>query len=61
MKEEFANSSDKDNAEIEERKKFFFKTIKSKNWGKILFNIIVGFIFSAYFIQLFVYNSYFTS
>jgi len=38
------------NDEVEERKKLFFKTIKTKNWGKIIGSIIVGLIFSAYLI-----------
>lgn len=38
------------NDEVEERKKLFFKTIKTKNWGKIIGSIIVGLIFTAYFI-----------
>jgi len=44
------NGIDMTNDEVEERKKFFFKTIKTKNWGKIIGSIIVGLIFAAYFI-----------
>jgi ankyrin repeat protein len=39
----------------------FFKTIKSKNWGKLLANFVVAGIFVAYFIQLYVYNNVFMS
>ena len=38
--------------EIEERKKNFFRTIKNKSGWSILANLIVGLIFSAYFIQM---------
>jgi hypothetical protein len=49
------------NDEVEERKRFFFKTIKTKNWGKIIGSIIVGVIFTAYFVQIYVYHNYFES
>jgi hypothetical protein len=38
--------------EIEERKKNFFRTIKNKSGWSILVNIIVGLIFSFYFVQM---------
>ena len=47
------------NDEVEERKKQFYKTIKSKNWGKIVFSSVIGIIFTAYFLQLYVYNQSF--
>ena len=56
-----ANASDMSNDEVEERKRFFFKTIKTKNWGKIIGSIFVGVIFTAYFIQIYVYHNYFES
>ena len=56
-----ANASDMSNDEVEERKKFFFKTIKTKNWGKIIGSIIVAVIFTAYFIQFYIYHNYFES
>ncbi len=56
-----ANASDMSNDEVEERKKFFFKTIKTKNWGKIIGSLIVGVIFTAYFIQIYIYHRYFES
>jgi hypothetical protein len=45
--------------ELEERKKYFFQTIKTKNWGKIALNLLVATIFMAYFIQSVVQNNYF--
>ena len=36
--------------EVEERKTHFFRTIKSKNWGKLITNLVVAAIFIAYFI-----------
>lgn len=47
------------NEDLEARRRFFFQTIKSKNWGKILINLIIGALFSAYFIQLFAYHKSF--
>ncbi len=44
------------NDELEERKTYFFRTIKSKNWGKLIMNMIVAVIFIAYFIQIYVYD-----
>lgn len=41
---------DMSNDELEERKKQFYKTIQSKNWGKILVSSIVGIVFTAYFV-----------
>ena len=38
--------------EIEERKKNFFRTIKSSNWGTVIVNGIRGLVFIGYFIQL---------
>jgi len=38
--------------EIEERKKNFFKTIKNKSAWSIMVNLIVGLIFSVYFVQM---------
>ena len=38
--------------EIEERKKNFFKTIKNKSGWSIMVNLIVGLIFSVYFVQM---------
>jgi hypothetical protein len=38
--------------EVEERKKNFFRTIKSSNWGTVIVNGIVGLVFIGYFIQL---------
>jgi hypothetical protein len=55
------NANEMSNFEVEERKKFFFKSIKTKNWGKIIGSIIVGAIFTAYFIQIYVYHNYFES
>ncbi len=52
---------DMSNDEVEERKKQFYQTIQSKNWGKIMFSSIVGVIFTAYFVQLYVYNESFIS
>ncbi len=40
------------NDEIEERKKNFFRTIRNKSGWSIFVNIIVGLIFSAYFVQM---------
>ena len=50
---------DMSNDEVEERKKQFYKTIKSKNWGKIVFSSVIGIIFTAYFLQLYAYNQSF--
>lgn len=36
--------------ELEERKKLFFKTIKTKNWFSVISNIAIGFIFVGYFV-----------
>lgn len=44
------NGLDMNNDEVEERKKLFFKTIKTKNWGKIIGSVIVGVVFIVYFI-----------
>jgi len=38
--------------EIEERKKNFLRTIKNKSGWSIALNIIVGLVFSGYFIQM---------
>ena len=38
--------------EIEERKKNFLRTIKNKSGWSITLNIIVGLVFSGYFIQM---------
>lgn len=38
--------------DIEERKKNFFKTIKNKSGWSIMVNLIVGLIFSFYFVQM---------
>jgi hypothetical protein len=47
------------NEEIEERKKNFFKTIKNKSAWSIIVNIIVGLIFSVYFVQVtFMHNRF---
>ena len=53
------NGIEMNNDEVEERKKLFFKTIKTKNWGKIFGSIIVGIIFIAYFVQIYVYHNVF--
>lgn len=37
-------------AEFEERKKNFYLTIKTQNWGKIMINMVVASLFLAYFI-----------
>lgn len=47
--------------ELEERKRFFFETIKTKNWGLIIANLVLGLIFAAYFIQVYLYLDYFKS
>ncbi len=52
---------DMTNDEVEERKKQFYKTIQSKNWGKILISSVVGIIFASYFVQLYVSNEIFVS
>ncbi len=53
------NSLDMNSDEVEERKKLFFQTIKTKNWGKIIGSVIVGIIFSVYFIQIYIYHNIF--
>ena len=45
--------------ELEDRKKFFFKTLKNKNWGKIIVNLIFGVVFTLYFAQVHIYHNYF--
>lgn len=47
--------------ELEERKRYFFQTIKTKNWGKLAINLAVASVFIAYFVQLVVYHNYFKS
>ena len=47
--------------ELEDRKKFFFKTLKNKNWGKIIVNLILGVLFTLYFAQVLIYHNYFVS
>ena len=45
--------------ELEERKQNFLKTIRAKNWTNLIFNIVVGLLFIAYFIQVITYQKYF--
>ena len=45
--------------EQEERKKLFFKTIKTKNWTSIVANVVIGVVFAGYFIQMYVLNNYY--
>ena len=48
--EQGLNEFDIQSDEIEERKKFFFKTVKKSNWGKIIINLVCGLVFLGYFI-----------
>ena len=38
--------------EVEDRKKNFFRTIKTSNWGTVISNGIIGIIFIGYFLQM---------
>ncbi|TNV87853.1 hypothetical protein FGO68_gene5771 [Halteria grandinella] len=47
------------NEELEERKRYFFLTIKTQNWGKLGINLFVAALFIAYFVQVISYHTYF--
>ena len=38
--------------EVEDRKKNFFRTIKTRNWGTVMSNGVIGVIFIGYFLQM---------
>lgn len=46
-------------ADLEERRKSFFRTLRAKNWGNLIVTICVGVVFIVYFIQLIVYQHFF--
>ena len=44
--------------DLEERKKLFVQSIKNKNWWKLTISLLLGIVFTGYFIQVYTYHDY---